>query len=220
MKRLIFLLLAGAILMWASTPFAQITNTMGLTTSEDSMYGQCISGPGLQSYIAHVYIQNPENPDFGAGGSQPVSWINGFECRLWIEGDATVLGWSFPVAAVNAGTNGNTVVGFGEPVPVIDGFAIVATVEIFLGNPDGNLAELKNSPQPCENYTAVVNMAPTRPTSSIEGMLAYLDADDPNDPLVGATTDWSGPNDIVMLLEAWTVAVEKQLWGGIKALYR
>ncbi|MEN8006380.1 MAG: hypothetical protein ABFS42_05160 [Candidatus Krumholzibacteriota bacterium] len=207
--------------MWPTMPFAQgSTNLMGLA-AEPIWAEWCIEGPGHQVYQAYLYIQNPVNPDFGTGGGEnPVSWINGFECRLWIEGDATVVGWSFPVDAIDAGTNGNTVVGFAQPVPVVDGRAIVATLDIFLGNPGKNVVLSKQSPTPCDQATALVHLSPTRPASSIEGMMSYLDADDPVDPLVGAVPFWAIPEDIVLLLEAQVVDVEQQAWGGIKALYR
>jgi len=222
MKRLVFLLLAGAILLWASAPFAQgFTNLMGVTVDNPISFEWCILGPGLQVYTAHLYIQDPVNPDFGTGGGEsPVSWINGFECRVWAEGFATILGWSFPVNAIDAGTNGNTVVGFAEPVPVIDGRAIVATLDIFLGNPAGSLVKSKNSPVPCDGANGFIHMAPTRPASSIEGMISFLDADDLDDPLVGATNYWVGTEEIVLMLQAEVVGVDQQSWGGIKALYR
>ena len=109
MRRLILLLLAGAILLWATAAFAQQTNLIGL--SPDNGWSDfCVFGPGNQVYTVYVYILNPVNPDF-QGGSNPVSWINGFECRVWVEGGAILLGWHFPVNAIDAGTNGNTVVG-------------------------------------------------------------------------------------------------------------
>ena len=220
MKRLLFLLLVGAMLMLASTSFAQTgpTNLMGLSANHD-WQDWCAFGPGFQVYTTYLYIENPVNPDF-MGGSHPVSWIGGFECRLWIEGDANVLAWSFPVDAINAGTNGNTVVGFAEPVPVTDGWVVVATLEIFLGYGTPVLEGEKSSPLPCDYPTAMVRMAPTRPASSIEGMVSFLDADDPDDPLVGATVDWIYVEEVVLLMESYGVAVENQTWGGIKAIYR
>ena len=218
MKRLLSLLLAGAILMWASASFAQPTNLIGLS-ADNGWTDYCVYGPGNQVYTVLVVIQNPVNPDF-LGGQHPVSWIAGFECRLWIEGGAILLGWNFPVDAIDAGTNGNTVVGFAEPVPVIDDRAVVATLDIFLEYPAGGSLETNSSPLPCDGATAFVHMAPTRPTASIEGMMAYLDADDPEDPLVGAELDMIYPEDVALAMEAQPVDVDQQSWGGIKALYR
>lgn len=220
MKKLKFLLLVGAILMLAAASFAQTgpTNLMGLS-AQRGWADWCVFGPGMQVYSAYLYVQDPVNPDF-QGGSRPVAWINGFECRLWIEGDATVLGWTFPVNAIDAGTNGNTVVGFAEPVPVTDGRAVLATVDLFLGFGTSGVVGSDKSPLPCDQPTALVHMAPTRPTSSIEGMMSFLDADDPDDPLVGAYLDFLNAEDVALLLEAEVVGVETHAWGGIKALYR
>jgi hypothetical protein len=212
------LLLAGAILLWATAAFAQQTNLIGL--SPDNGWSDfCVFGPGNQVYTVYVYILNPVNPDF-QGGSNPVSWINGFECRVWVEGGAILLGWHFPVNAIDAGTNGNTVVGFAEPVPVVDGRAIVATLDIFLEYPGAVQVDPQGSPLPCDGATAYVFMAPTRPTSSIDGRMAFLDADDPDNPLVAADLDDYWTEDIALLMEARPVDVDQQTWGGIKALYR
>ena len=220
MKKALMILLAGAVLLGTSPLFAQAyPNGMGLA-AESSYFDYCVYGPGMQVYIVYVFIDNPVNPDFDGGGSNPVSWINGFEGRFVAEGDATLLGMHFPVNAIDAGTNGNTVVGFAEPVPVVDGRAIVATLEIFLQSPVGGPDEVKRSPQPCDAATGFVYIFPTRPTSSIEGKLAYLDADDPDDPLVAAQV-WLGWEDgLALVLEVVPVATEQQTWGTIKTLYR
>jgi hypothetical protein len=218
MKRLLLFLLTGAILLWATAAFAQPTNVMGLS-SDNGFADYCVFGPGNQIYTVWVYIQDPVNPDF-QGGEQPVSWINGFECRVWIEGAAILLGWHFPVDAIDAGLNGNTVVGFAEPVPVVDGRAIVASLDIFLEYPGAVQLEPQASPLPCDGATAYVLMAPTRPTSSIDGSMAYLDADDPDNPLVAAQLADFWTEDIALLMEAQPVDVDRQAWGGIKALYR
>lgn len=220
MKKALMIVLAGAVLLGTSPLFAQLdSNLMGLTSNSD-YFEWCVFGPGMQVYTAHVYIQNPVNPGFDGGGSQPVNWINGFECRFVAEGDVTLLGLHFPVDAIDAGTNGNTVVGFAEPVPVVGGTALLATLEMFLHTPGSEPADLKRSPLPCDGATGFVYMLPTRPTSSIEGVMAYLDADDPDDPLVAAYNAWGFPEGLALLLEVVPVATEQQTWGTIKTLYR
>lgn len=218
MKRLLLLFLAGAILLWGATAVAQPANLIGLSPESDwSDY--CVFGPGNQVYTVYVYILNPVNHDF-QGGERPVSWINGFECRVWVEGAAILLGWQFPVDAIDAGLDGNTVVGFAEPVPVVEGRAIVATLDFFLEYPGAVSIEPTASPLPCDGATAYVHMAAIRPTPSIEGKMAFLDADDPDDPLVAAELELAIPEDIALLMEARPVDVDQQAWGGIKALYR
>ena len=225
MKILLLVCLVGVLFLGASAVYAQSNlNLMGFSVDPLSP-DPCIVGPGNQVYIAHLFISRPVNEDFEGGLVQDVAWVNGFECRVWIEGDAFLLGWHYPVAVVDAGTNGNTVVGFGEPVQVIDQFVVVATVEIFLayptGQPSGDSGELKLSPPPCGDPTAYLYMAPCRPYASVEGMMAFLDADDPDNPLVGATLYGSlQGDDLAMQMEVVPVAIESQAWGGVKALYR
>jgi hypothetical protein len=203
------------------------TNFMGLSAfPPDYWLEPCVEGPGQQVYNVYLFIYNPVNPDFGtAGESRVVQNINGFECRVWAEGDATILDWHFLVDAIDAGTNGNTVVGFAEPVPVTGIATIIATLDIFAANPSDNSAamigDLKSSPMPCDEPTAFVNMAPTRPTQSIEGTMAYLDADDPDDPLVAAyILPFYNYNDVIMAIQTYPVDTEDQTWGAVKALYR
>ncbi len=202
------------------------TNFMGLSAyPPDYWLEPCVAGPGQQVYTVYLFIYNPVNPDFGTGESRVVENIHGFECRVWAEGDATILGWHFLVNAIDAGTNGNTVVGFAEPVPVTGIATIIATLDILASNPSGNSADmtggLKSSPMPCDEPTALVYMAPTRPTQSIEGTMAYLDADDPDDPLVAAYLyPVYGYNDVIMAIQTYPVDTEDQTWGAVKALYR
>lgn len=224
MKRtLLIAVLLGALAFNAAAD----TNYMGFSSfPPDYWLSPCVEGPGQQVYNVYLFIYNPVNYDFGTGGeSRVVQNINGFECRVWAEGDATILGWHFLVNAIDAGTEGNTVVGFAEPVPVTGIATIIATLDIFAANPSGKSAEmtgdLKSSPQPCEEPTALVYMAPTRPTQSIEGTMAYLDADDPDDPLVAAYVYpvYYG-TDLAMAIQTYPVDTEDQTWGAVKALYR
>ena len=220
MNRSRSMILLGVMFLAPTSLFAQgPTNLMGLTAETDWL-NWCIEGPAFQIYTAHLYVRNPVNPAYDGGTERAVAWINGFECRVWIEGDAQVLEWHFPVDAIDAGTGGNTMVGFAEPVPVTGDLAFLATVEIFLGSAAQRLSLDKNSPLPCDEATALVHMAPVNPYPSIPGELAYLDADDPDDPLVAATAEWVVPEDIVMLLEATPVYVSEKPWGDVKALYR
>lgn len=225
MKRtLLIMLMVTVLLVTMAFNAAGDSNRMGLASHVDEDYiDRCLYGPGQQIYTAYLFIYDAVNPDFGTGESRVVENIHGFECRLWTEGEATILGWHFLVNAIDAGTNGNTVVGFAEPVPVTGIATIIATVDIFAGNPAQNsddLAEkMKSSPMPCDYPTAIINMAPTRPTSSIEGFMAYLDADDPDDPLVAAY-QFDPQSDMTLQVQTYPVDTEDRAWGGVKALYR
>ena len=225
MKLLLLVCLVGTLFLGAPAVYAQSNlNLMGFSV-DPLTPDPCIAGSGNQVYTAHLFISRPVNDDFNGGEVRDVAWVNGFECRVWVEGDAFLLGWHYSVPCVDAGTSGNTVVGFGEPVQVIDQYVVVATLEIFLayptGQPAGDSEELKMSPTSCGDPTALLYMAPCRPYASVEGMMAYLDADDQDNPLVGATLYGSlQGEDLAMLLEVQPVATETQAWGGVKALYR
>ena len=228
MKRTLLIVLVTAVLLGAlAFNAAGDTNYMGFTFfPPDYWLYPCVEGPGQQVYTVYLFIHNPFNYDFGTGGeSRVVQNINGFECRVWAEGDATILGWHFLVNAIDAGTDGNTVVGFAEPVQITGLTTIIATLDIFAANPSGKSADMtggvKNSPQPCDQPTALVYMAPTRPTQSIEGTMAYLDADDPDDPLVSAYIyPFYYGSDLAMAIQTYPVDTEDQTWGAVKALYR
>lgn len=226
MKPLLTLIL---ILVAAGTATAQYgpPNSMGLSSNQ-AWLDQCVYGPSMTIYTLDLFVHDPVNPDFdGTGTERPVAFVNGFECRIWTEGDATILDVRFPVDAVDAGTGDTYIVGFAEPVPVVDSRAVVATVDVFLWTPGTNPVptrlEDKASPLPCDNYHALIRMAPTRTTPSVPERMAFLDADDPDDPLVGAVgyMNWGGGDDeIQMLLEAMIVDTEDHSWGELKALYR
>jgi hypothetical protein len=187
---------------------------MGLSIYPPS-YGieYCLRGDVVSVYTVFFYIQNA-----------PTIGINGFECRLWAEGDATILGWSFPVNAIDAGTNGNTVVGFAELVPVIDGTAVLATVDVLTGLPGGPAGKPDQDDKSpifnCYEPTATLHLAPTRPTSSIPGTMAYLDADATGDPLRSADNALDSDDDTIMFIKITPVASESSTWGGIKAIFR
>jgi hypothetical protein len=187
---------------------------MGLSICPPS-YGvdYCLWGDVVSVYTVFFYLQNA-----------PAIGINGFECRLWAEGDATILGWNFPVNAIDAGTNGNTVVGFAEPVPVIDGTAVLATVDVLTGltgGPAGKPDQDDKSPIfKCYEPTATLHLAPTRPTSSIPGTMAYLDAGATGDPLRPAYNALYPDDDTIMFIKITPVANESRTWGGIKAIFR
>lgn len=223
MKHLLFVCLVGFVFLGVQTGYAQNENLMGFSTDPLNIE-QCAVGTGNQIYLAHAFISRPVNNDFEGGEVRQVEWISGFECRAWVEGDAILLGWTFPVNAIDAGVNGNTMVGFATPVPVVDRFVVVGTVQIFMAYPTGQTGGdsdgLKVSPLPCDNATGFLYMKHTMPLPSIPDMMAYLDAEDTDDPLVGATLYGALGDDLAMQLEVQPVATEPQTWGGVKALYR
>ena len=74
-----------------------------------------------------LYLHDPVNPQFMDQGARPVTNVGGFECRIEATEGVNILDWSFPVPAIDIGENGNHIVGFSEPVPVVDGRVALVT---------------------------------------------------------------------------------------------
>jgi len=164
-----------------------------------------------------VWLLEPVNPDFDGGQVRPVANVNGFEMRLDYTAGMQVLAWRFPVPAINVGTGDEVKVGFAEPVPVVDGMAQLAEIDVFIGNAPFALPPYETGP--C--YLAANIAVYVKPAfiASIPGRTAYLDADDPDDPLVPGI-DTGDQADFRFLLTQGPVATEGRTWGTIKSLYR
>ena len=185
------------------------------------------SGPWTclwQSGVAtlNLYVLSPYNPSFDGGGGRYVEHIKGFECRIEAFGDVTILGLRYPVPSINAGTGSSYAVGYSEPVPVNDYFFVLAEVDILiaagLGDTKSSASVAAASPVGCSNYSGRLLIAPTyRP--SVPGMMAYLDSDDPDNPVVGATRYGEDPEADVRT-EPRPVADERSSWDSIKVFYR
>ena len=57
-------------------------------------------------------------------------------------------------------------------------------------------------------------------TQSVPGAVAFLDFDDPDDPLVGGFCNNENPDAYFQLIQHFPVDVEERAWGTLKALYR
>jgi len=170
----------------------------------------------------YLYVLSPYNPSFDGGEGRDVQHIKGFECRIEAFGDVAVLGVRYPVPSINAGTGTSYAVGYSEPVPVTDWFFALAEVDILiesgLGGAKSKGSAVAASPVGCNNPSGRLLIAPTyRP--SLPGLMAYLDADDPDDPVVGATRYVEDPEADVRT-EPRPVSEGKSSWGFIKAIYR
>lgn len=56
--------------------------------------------------------------------------VHGFELNLQGDPGILILSPTFPVNAINLGSSGDFVVGFGVPVPIVDGECLLATFDI------------------------------------------------------------------------------------------
>lgn len=112
--------------------------------------------------------------------------------------------------------------GFSEPVPVSDYYFALAEMDILIapgiGDPESSASADAASPIGCYNYSGRIFIAPTW-HPSVPGMMAYLDGDDPDDPLVGTTRYGADPEADVRT-QPRPVAGEPTNWGSVKALFR
>lgn len=220
-----FLLLATVLVVIAAPVNAQWdSNTFMLTADTGWPSYYCLGGTNPVDNVLYLVVEDPINPDFESSGSRPVQQINGFECALVDWGNFRVLSVQYPVPAVNIGSTANQVVGYSVPIPVVSGGpTILATITFAILPPTKSQASNRadvgaKSPLPCSTATDGLFFAITeRP--SIVGSMAYLDAEDTNDPLVAATT-WNGFDQPAFLVEPWAVATDNQSWGSVKSLYR
>ena len=163
-------------------------------------------------------LVEPVNPSFGDVGERAVTSVGGFECKLIPHEGVTILGVAFPVAAIALDINGGMSVGFSEPVPVAtNDKTVLATVVVQFS--DETSFSLPQEPTlPCYlEYNTWIQITETNP-ASIAGSVSFLDADDPDDPLVAATCN-EGPDyrfDLLMAL----VDDQTSSWGAVKSLYR
>ena len=219
-RKSVVLLIAFCLLL-SGVAYSQIdTNVIGLTEGDGWYDDWCVECPGSLVYTLAIYLQYPINPDFGDGATTSVQNVGGFECNLSATMGATILDVRFPVPAINVGNGANIIVGFGEPVPVIDGYAILAEFDVLLIPFDGDPSPgVKSSPVGCDSPDGALWLAPSYP-ASIEGFLAYLDFDDPDDALVSAVRPYFWDDSPSMFMQVFGVPVETETWGSVKAIYR
>ena len=217
------LFLALAILFLAAPAAAQFSNqnVIGITQGLGWYDDWCVEGPGIQVYTLYLYISDPYNLEFDGSGNRSVERIGGFELKLEAVMGATVLERRYPVPAIDVGDGNNWIVGYGEPV-LVDAyrFAILAEVDVLLMPWSGDPSPVeRHSPVGCENHDGELYLSPAYPPS-IEGYLAYLDADDPVDPMVPAYWQWFPDHHPEMLMKTTGLPTDNQTLDGITAIYR
>ena len=214
-------------LLCSACALAQTENVFLLAVEPQGMDNCLITQEGLAS-VAYLCLWNPVNPNFGQDGVREVEFVGGFECRFWVVGNVTILGLDYPVMSVDVGSSGSHIVGFSEPVPVTvtayGSVVVLATIEVLYGgrkNVEGATNEVfVKSPVYCEGAGAELYVGEALPHSSVEGLPAYLDAEDFDDPIVGATcTTDLGSNYSLLFLEG-TVSAQAGTWESIKSMYR
>jgi len=164
-------------------------------------------------------VFSPVNPSFGDIGERAVTHLGGFECKLVPHEGVTILAVHFPVPAIDVGLNGSLKVGFGEPLPVSANLkTTLATIDVLFGG-DTSFPVPEEPILRCYmEFNTWIQVTEAYP-ASIPGFAAFLDADDPDDPLVAATVN-PGPDFMFTLLQDPEVATDAGSWEKIKAIYR
>ena len=206
MKKLLFAVsaLAALSLLAPSTGLAQFNNHLGLYADEAATSVNLTEVAAFSTVPVYVVVTNPYNTNL----DQPVSGIKAVEFQVVPPANVTVLGITFTNTAVNVGTSINVIAGFGTPVDVSGGMAVVATYSILYMDAAGT------APAP-------FHLAPAEP-ASISDMLAIQDAADEllyglypssstyDNPVFGINTIG---DDVV-------VATDEVTFDSVKALYR
>jgi hypothetical protein len=211
----LFLVAAGANAQWAPIDNYLTILPYPYSTAYDFNCEYQVEN-GIVTYS--LYLHDPVNPQFMDQGARPVANIGGFECRIETTEGVNILDWSFPVPSIDIGQDGNHIVGFSEPVPVVNGRATLATFQVFFGAATFEIPELPN-PRCINHPNAWLYVKPAW-IQSVPGAVAFLDYDDPDDPLIGGFCNNEDPDAYFQIIQRFPVDVEERAWGTLKALYR
>lgn len=177
-------------------------NLLGIYYDAAATIDEITIDPNSQ-HALYLVLLNPVNDGFGGAGSRDVGFVGGFECGIETAGGDLLLSVEFPLPAVNVGSNDNLIVGYGSALPVgSNRAATLATLRVlsFGNNRDGYL------------------LSPSSP-QSLAGVMAYIDAEDTGDNLVGMLPVSGAFDQPVFWFGEWH-ARESAQWGEVKSLFR
>lgn len=194
--------LIAAVLVLPAAAAAYDPNLLGLFYDTSASVDELSIDPYSQHDL-YLVLLNPVNDGFGGGGQRDVKFVSGFECGIVPPPGDLLLGVDFPLPAINVGSADNLLVGFGGALPVgRSRAATLATVHVLsTGN---NRAGYR------------LNLASP---ASLDGSMAYLDAEDTVDKLVGMMPVSGAFDRPVFWFGNWHVK-EQALWGEVKSLFR
>lgn len=198
----------------------------------DRVFNFCCSRVPSGSIVTlDINVHSLRNPQFMNDGERVVTSVGGFETGFALGPGVYLVDVSYPVPAMNSGTDGSLVVEFETPLPVDSGSATLATVSFLVINQEPALPEVGPT-IPCHYVTAQTGAAVTgfqfdvaTPTSRA-GRIAIIDADDLIDPVVVldntlANGDWAANhNAYEVRFQEPPVGGASHSWGTIKSLYR
>ncbi|MBK9776893.1 MAG: hypothetical protein IPP62_11095 [bacterium] len=181
---------------------ADDSNLLGLFYDTGGTVDQVAIDPYTQ-HALYLVLLNPVNDGFGGSGTRDVGSVAGFECGIVPPSGDMLLSVEFPALAINVGSTNNLIVGFASAVPVSSSrAATLATVRVMsFGNNRAGYLLSTATPQ------------------SIPGVMAYVDAEDTGDDLVGMMPVSGAFNRPVFWFGDWNVR-ENARWGEVKSLFR
>ena len=145
MKKLLYAVsaLAALSLLAPSTGLAEATNILGLFADEGATTNTITGATPSSTHNIYVVVINPYNEN----QEESVAFISGVEFGFTAT-NGFALGMNFAVANTDVGGGiGNHIAGFGEPLAVTDGMAVVATMIFLYSAPDaGTPAYLSLNP--------------------------------------------------------------------------
>lgn len=194
--------LAALLAATAQEARAAEPNRLGLFYDSAATINEIPIGPNTQ-HALYLVLLDPVNEAFAGAGSRDVGYVSGFECGIEPPTGDFLLGVEFPLPAVNVGGTDNLIVGYAGALPVGTARqATLATVRVlsFGNNREGYLLALASPP-------------------SIAGMMAYVDAEDTGDDLVGMMPSSGAFDRPVFWFGNWHTR-ETAPWGEVKSLYR
>lgn len=192
----------AALLLLPSAGRAYDPNKLGLYYDTEGTVDEIAIDPSSQ-HVLYLVLLNPVNDGYGGGGSRNVGYVGGFECGIDPPSGDFLLSVEFPMPAINVGSTDNLIVGYATAVPVRSaGSATLASLRIlsFGNNREG------------------YRLSPASP-ASLAGTMAYVDAEDQDDNLVGMMPVSGGFDRAVFWFGDWHIK-EQAMWGEVKSLFR
>ncbi|MFO7652685.1 MAG: hypothetical protein R6X25_02580 [Candidatus Krumholzibacteriia bacterium] len=196
----------------AAAPAARAVNELGMYVAVDGWLidGYAYCGP----VEVHLVVLDPYNPV----RDRPITQVGGFECRVELPPQVTLLEVRLPPGSVNFRTWPELLVGVSVPVPASDGHVVLATIVV-------EVPEDLGSPV----YALLQPVNP--PYQSIPGSAAIMDAED--DYRLVAVAPAGGSYDRPIFGFGYTldhpwgarmsgciVALADVTWGALKSSYR
>jgi hypothetical protein len=199
MKKLLFAVsaLAALSLLAPSSGLAQpYYNQIGLYTDvEATMPGVETAGVG-DMVTAYVIVTNPYNIDT----MTPLPALGGVEFNLAAPAGVTVLSLTWPVDVINVGNNTDVIAGFGQPLSVDNGMAVLCTYTFFVMSTD-----------PQEFFLGPFSVP------SIPDVMVLLDSTEDIHAAYPSSGAWDAP---VFGINTVPTATEPTTLDNVKALYR